>query len=116
MATDLVRLGETIWKFDVGDNGRPELLRSAASTVYGGPRRESWSYTVNVKGPTVTSTVRTLAGETVHVRLHTDPERPWRGVSPLARAAATGNLASQLLDLLDDARRAGSGNKTAAAP
>ena len=102
IAFDLVRSGESLWLLDVSKTGRIELLRASVATVFGGPRRENWIYSLNISGPTVTSNVKALASEVLHVRVNAGPERPWQGVSPLGQASATGRLARALTSSLGD--------------
>ena len=102
IAFDLVRRGESVWLVSVEPDGQIELLRASVVTVFGGPRRTDWVYSANIAGPTSTTTVRALASEVVHIRVNAPPERPWRGVSPLGHAHATGRLAQRLTGALGD--------------
>ena len=102
MAFDLVRRGESVWLVSVTERGQVELLRASVVTVFGGPRRTDWVYSANIAGPTSTTTVRALASEVIHVRVNAPPERPWRGVSPLGHAHATGRLSQRLTASLGD--------------
>ena len=102
IAFDLVRRGESVWLVHVNERGQVELLRASVATVFGGPRRDSWTYSLTISGPTHTASQNALAAEVLHIRVNTPPERPWRGVSPLGQASATGRLAQRLTSALGD--------------
>ena len=96
---DLVRHGQSLWRFDVGEDGRPRLTRAYASSdpvVSGGPEPDSWVYALTVPGPTATRTEWVSAAEVLHVRINESSYLPWRGQAPLAVAALTGRLAAEL--------------------
>ena len=96
VASSLVRRGETVYQ--IGADPVDGLALDVASTwdVSGGPRRETWRYRVELAGPTA-STWRTVPPAAVlHLRWLTDPDQPWRGVSPWHHAAETGSLAGWL--------------------
>ena len=38
----------------------------------------------------------------MHIRLQSDPEQPWRGISPLASAAIAGRLSAETMQALSD--------------
>ena len=89
---DLVRHGQSLWRFDVGEDGRPRLTRAYASSdpvVAGGPEPESRVYALTVPGPTATRTEWVSAAEVLHVRINESSYLPWRGQAPLAVAALT---------------------------
>ena len=99
---DLVRHGQSIWRFAVEDAG-PVLLRasySAGAAVAGGPDPRSWRYTLTLTGPATTRTVYAGAESVLHIRINTDPSAPWRGRSPLEVARLTGRLSASLEDAL----------------
>ena len=96
VASSLIRRGEAVYL--IGADPVDGLALDAAGTwdVFGGPRRETWRYRVELSGPTA-STWRTVpAAAVVHLRWLTDPDRPWRGVSPWQHAADSGSLAGWL--------------------
>ena len=74
------------------------LALDAGSTwdIMGGPRRESWRYRVELSGPTASSWRTLPAAAILHLRWITDPDQPWRGVSPMQHAADTAALAGWL--------------------
>ena len=92
----LVRRGEWLAVIAVDDSGAIRLIPSSSWTVRGEPEPESWTYRVNLAGPTGIRT-RTLPAEgVVHIRYGAEPLRPWIGLSPLQFAIVTGKLSGGL--------------------
>ncbi len=60
------------------------------------------TYRVTVGGPSRTLTYSLSPDEVVHVRYAADPERPWRGNSPLQVAALAGRLSAETVNALAD--------------
>ena len=104
IGTDLIRSGRFLGRLTVGRAGRVRILRacSAPSVVSGTSDPESWVYWLSENGPSETRTVRATAAEVVNVRINSDSRRPWEGIAPLARAVASGQLASRLAASLGD--------------
>ena len=100
-ARDLIVNGECLYRLDVDLDGRARLLRATSYSVYGAdPDPESWVYDLSLFGPTASRMVKCSAAETLHVRYATLTGYPWRGLSPLRLAAATGALTARLTDAL----------------
>ncbi|MCY3812454.1 MAG: phage portal protein [Gammaproteobacteria bacterium] len=91
----LVRRGESVWRIDIRD-GRLHLDPCGDWDVRGGWQPERWTYRTSVYGPTGTSTKTTRADSVVHLVWAVDERRPWAGLSPLAKASASGSLAGWL--------------------
>ena len=104
IGTDLVRAGRFLGLLTVGADGRVRILRAGAvaSVIYGDADPESWRYSLQMGGPSASRTVWAEAAEVVNVRINSDSYRPWEGIAPLARAAASGELASRLAGSLGD--------------
>ena len=102
VGTDLVRAGRFLGRLTVGVDGRPRILRAGAvaSVVYGAADPESWRYSLHMGGPSSARTVPAVAAEVVNVRLNSDSYRPWEGIAPLNRAAASGELYARLSNSL----------------
>ena len=99
VGTDLVRAGRFLGLLRVDPRtGKPMLLRAGAvaSVVYGSADPSTWRYSLHMGGPSAAETVRAAAAETVNVRLNADSYRPWEGIDPLTRAAASGTLYGRL--------------------
>ena len=92
--TDLVRHGRFLALLRVSPDGRARLVRAGAfaSIVTGAADPDTWRYSLSLGGPSSALTVPAVAAEVVNVRINSDSYRPWEGISPLARAAASGNL------------------------
>ena len=95
---DLARHGEAV--FRIGPGGR--LDPAGGVTVTGGPDPDTWSYRVDLVGPTMTEQRTVPADGVIHVRHAPDPIQPWRGRPPIAIASATGRLAAGIESALSD--------------
>ena len=104
IGTDLVRAGRFLGRLTVGADGRARILRAGAvaSVVYGDADPESWRYALQMPGPSSARTVWAEASEVVNVRINSDSYRPWEGIAPLSRAAASGELYAKLSESLRD--------------
>ena len=104
IGTDLVRTGRFLGRLTVGADGRARILRAGAvsSVVYGDADPESWRYSLQMAGPSSARTVWAEASEVVNVRVNADSLRPWDGIAPLSRAAASGELYARLSESLRD--------------
>ena len=100
-ARDLIVNGEALYKLDVDLDGRTRLLRATSYSVYGSdPDPATWHYHLSLYGPTQSRMVDATAAEVMHVRYATLTGYPWRGLSPLRLAAATGALTAKLTESL----------------
>ena len=96
MARSLVRRGEFLAVLEATPARGLELLPAGSWDVRGGPVESDWWYRADLFGPSG-STSRLLPSDAVlHFRYSVDPSRPWRGLSPLESASATGKLAANL--------------------
>ena len=55
-----------------------------------------WRYRLDLASPDRQTTVSTSGASVLHFRYQPDPRRPWAGVSPLSRAAASAAVAAEL--------------------
>ena len=78
------------------------LYPAGSHDVYGGPEPDAWTYRTTLYGPSTSTTAVVGAAEVVHVRYAVAPHRPWRGLSPLNFAAATGRLHGAVVAALAD--------------
>ena len=98
---DLIVNGEAIYLLDVGLGGDVRLLRATSYSVYGSDQDPApWRYNLSLYGPTQSRMVDASAAEVMHVRFATLTGYPWRGLSPLRLAAATGALSARLTESL----------------
>ena len=94
---EAIRRGAALFVIDVDAlTGRVRLLPVWAWDVYGGVDPESWWYRVELAGPNGSRTRTIPAAGVVFLPFATDPAAPWRGLSPMALARLTGNLAGNL--------------------
>ena len=97
----LCATGEALYLLDVR-GGRVSLLPISHYDVSGSFDPATWVYRITLAGPT-SSTTRRISGDGIlHFRYSTDPERPWKGLSPLGRASETAALAANLERMLRD--------------
>ena len=91
-----IRRGEALFVIDVDMFGRVRLMPAWTWDVHGGIDPDSWWYRVEVSGPDGSRTRTVPAVSVVHLTYATDPASPWRGLSPMALAARSGELAGNL--------------------
>ena len=91
-----IRSGGAIFVIDVTAAGAVRLLPAWSWDVPGDPDPASWWYRCTMAGPTGSHTRTVPAAGVMHLRYASDPSAPWRGVSPMALARATGQLAGNL--------------------
>ena len=96
MGRFLITKGEVVFGIEVTDGGIELLPAMSWDVSSGGASPRSWRYTVELPGPSQVRTIRTTHDGVVHLRYSYDPTRPHRGVSPLARAQSTLDLARHL--------------------
>ena len=73
-----------------------DLLPASSWDVTGGANPQSWIYRVTLAGPSTLTTRNLPASGVLHFQYARSPIQPWRGLSPLARAKATGRIAANL--------------------
>ena len=82
VARGLITSGEVLTVVDVTPAGVVRLL-PARGSVSGGPDPDSWIYWLSTSGPSTPGRWRRYSRrEVAHFRYETDPDRPWRGVTP----------------------------------
>ena len=102
MARDLIRRGEHVAAIEVDGSGMVRLRPAASWDVTGGDDESSWTYRVDLFGPSANRTVRLPASGVVHARYSVDGARPWQGIGPLAWARLTGRLHAEVEAALGD--------------
>ena len=96
----MIRRGEVVFLIDTS-TGRLRLLPAQTHDVMGGPEPEEWEYNLTLGGPSETKTYNNVPATSVlHFRYAIDPERPWRGNSPLGVAALAGRLSAETVNAL----------------
>ena len=95
LARALIRSGELVLVPEIGPRG-VDLLPASSWDVTGGANPRSWNYRVTLAGPSTLTTRNLPASGVLHFQYARSPIQPWRGLSPLARAKATGRIAASL--------------------
>ena len=72
------------------------LIPAHSITVQGDADPATWTYRLTLPGPTDSQTAVYPASQILHFRIGTDPQRPWRGQSPLVAARVGAATASGL--------------------
>ena len=78
----------------VVEGSRVLLIPASVFDLMGGADPDSWTYRLDMVGPTATETIMLPAAGVVHFRCGASASAPWRGVAPLNRATATAGLAT----------------------
>ena len=97
----LIRRGQLVLDISTA-GGRLALLPAASWDIQGGPEPSSWSYRLELGGPSGSVTRREPSEGVVDLRYATDPSTPWRGLGPLQVARLDGRLGSELAAALGD--------------
>ena len=103
IARELMLYGESIRLIDVQD-GMIYLLEVSDWTISsdaGSVNPNSWNYKVTIPAPGGSTTRNVTSGAVIHVRLHTDPVRPWKGLNPLAACPAFQDAAKRIERYVD---------------
>lgn len=106
----LIRQGEIVLAIDVV--GEELVLWPVADhDVHGGYNPSTWTYRLNLAGPSYLATRDPVMAEgVVHVMYSRDPSRPWHGVGPIQAAALAGRLSAETLKALADEASGPRGN------
>lgn len=80
--------------------GKIKLIRATIHEVRGDFDPDTWSYFLNLATPSGFKSVTVPSRGMIHIRFASDPQRPWRGIGPVAQAAASGKLLSGLERML----------------
>ena len=98
----LIRKGEIVFYIDA-DMAGVALLPCESYDVSGGPDPLSWRYRCTVGGPSATHSFADVsAAGVIHLVYARDPEKPWRGLSPLYAASLAGRLSAETSAALAD--------------
>ena len=89
----LIVRGEVVFMLGV-DAGGLSMLPASSWDITGGADPRSWRYRLDLPGPSGSVTVQRPAESVVHIRINVDPNRPWRGVSPIVKAGLSAGLAA----------------------
>lgn len=71
---------------------RVTLTPASTWDAFGDADPETWTYRLDLAGPSSTKSVVLSGAAALHFRTGTDSFQPWRGVSPLRRATSTAGL------------------------
>ena len=109
VARSLIRRGEFLAVLEATPARGLELLTAGSWDVRGGPAENQWWYRADLFGPSGSTTRTVPSAAALHVRYAVDPSRPWRGLSPLESACATGVIAGNLEQRLGEETGAATG-------
>ena len=88
----LIRQGEIVFAIDADSEGLA-LWPAADHDVNGGFDPRTWTYRLNLAGPSFLATRDPVAAAgVVHLMYSRDPARPWVGIGPIQSAALAGRL------------------------
>ena len=95
MARSILVSGNYAASIDVNDSGI-RLIRATTWDIQGGYDPDSWQYTLDLPGPSLTTTRHIPAAGVVHCRMNENPATPWKGRSPLEIAGVSSSLMANL--------------------
>ena len=91
----LCRDGESLHAISVV-NGQVSLTPCGSWTVLGSEDPSTWTYRINLAGPSTSRTISLPADSVLHIKYSPHPSRPWTGRSPLQMGSDTGLAAARL--------------------
>ena len=94
----LLMRGNSVW---LVDDGRA-TLPAAHWDIRGGSDPALWRYRLDIPAPSGTDTVNRSASDVLHFRIDPDVARPWDGISPFTRSAATREILCEVERSLHD--------------
>ena len=97
----LIRQGELVLVPTIRA-GSMSLSPAADWDITGSHLPGSWAYQLNMGGPSGHVTINRAGDEVIHIRGDVDPDRPWRGISPIESAALAGRLSAEVTAALAD--------------
>ena len=98
LARELMLTGEALRLIDVRD-GQVSLLEVSDWTISseaGAVSPNDWTYKLTIPAPGGSITRNVSSDAVVHIRLHVDPARPWKGRNPLAACPAFADASKRL--------------------
>lgn len=96
MARRLLLTGNYVARIDVDGRGALALQPASFYDLRGGPAERSWTYWLDLPGPSSSDQRFSPSEGVVHVRIGADPVRPWQGISPLVNAGLSSALLARL--------------------
>ena len=102
--------GNAVFDLRADPVGGLVLLQASGWDIHGGADPASWTYALELPGPSSQSTVTRSGPDVVHARINALPESPWAGRSPLTAAGYTGTLVSNLERRAGEEANARAGN------
>ena len=100
-ARTLILRGESVFSIELV-GGMPALVPAWSWDIQGGPHPTTWRYAMELAGPTAPEQRNRPSAGVVHLRYSADPDRPWQGIGPLARAGASAALLGRLEQRLSE--------------
>ena len=91
----LVRGGEVIFYLDT-QGGEFELIPACSCSITGDPSPSTWTYEVNLPGPSTTVTRTVGADRILHLFYARADSTPWKGIGPVQASATTRKLLDNL--------------------
>ena len=92
---ELIRRGELVFKIDTSNAGL-KLLPAQSWDITGDPDPASWTYRLDLAGPSRTVTYDALpASGCLHFRYASSPSSPWAANGPIQVAVLAGRLSSE---------------------
>ena len=96
MARRLLLTGNYVARIDLDHNGNLALQPASFFHLRGGPSEATWTYWLDLPGPTQAVQRYAPAAGVIHVKIGSDPVQPWLGVSPLVNAGLSSALLARI--------------------
>ena len=96
----LIRTGEIVYMIDTA-SGMLKLIPVETWDILGRADPSTWEYRLNLGGPSMIETHNDVpASSVLHFMYARDPQRPWRGNSPIGVASLAGKLSAETTNAL----------------
>ena len=92
LGRNLALRGNAVFDLRADPVGGLILLPVSSWDIFGGPDPATWTYNLNIPGPSAQDSISRFGSDVIHARINQLPESPWAGRSPLVAAGFSADL------------------------